>query len=80
MQIHKKFTISKCEESASGLSVWRFLSVNESVSQSVLKNDAADFSVRVDCYRVQHGVKETLQNLRVSADSQSPVIDIGVPG
>lgn len=58
--IHKKFTIRKCRKSASGLTVWRFFLVNESVSQTVLENDAADFAISIDCDGVQHGIKEIL--------------------
>ena len=78
--IHKKFTIRKCKKSASGLTVWRFFLVNESVSQTVLENDAADFAISIDCDGVQHRIKEIFQNLCISADSQSTVIDVGVPG
>ena len=58
--IHKKFTIRKYKKSASGLTVWRFFLVNESVSQTVLENDAADFAISIDCDGAQHGIKEIL--------------------
>lgn len=58
--IHKKFTIRKCKKSASGLPVWRFFFVNEFVAQTILKNDAADFSFCVDCDRVQHRIEKIL--------------------
>ena len=58
--IHKKFTIRKCKKSASGLTVWRFFFVNEFVAQTILKNDAADFAISIDCDGVQHGIKEIL--------------------
>ena len=65
--------------SASGLTVWRFFLVNESVTETILKNDAADFTVRIDRNRVQNRIEKVLQNLRVGADCQFPVVDVGVP-
>ena len=50
------------------------------MTQTVLKDDAADFPIGIDCDRVQHRIKEILQNLRVGADSQLPVVDVGISG